>query len=51
MTEALVNASLEAGLEVQLDAERDAFIACAQTHDFAEGVTAFCEKRKPEFDQ
>ncbi|MDH3452113.1 MAG: enoyl-CoA hydratase [Gammaproteobacteria bacterium] len=48
-TKALLNSSLEDGLDVQLDAERDAFIACAQTDDFAEGVTAFCEKRKPSF--
>lgn len=48
-TKKLLNGSLAAPLNVQLDDERDAFIAGAQTDDFAEGVTAFCEKRKPEF--
>jgi len=48
-TKALLNASLEAGLEQQLDAEQRAFIRCAGSADFAEGVTAFVEKRKPDF--
>ncbi len=48
-TKALLNGSLAAGLGEQLDLERDAFVEGAQSDDFAEGVTAFCEKRKPEF--
>lgn len=48
-TKALLNASAGATLEQQLERERDAFVACALSDDFAEGVTAFCEKRKPDF--
>lgn len=33
----------------QLHAEVEAFARCAATRDFAEGVTAFVEKRKPNF--
>jgi 2-(1,2-epoxy-1,2-dihydrophenyl)acetyl-CoA isomerase len=36
-------------LEAQLAAEVEAFARCAGTRDFAEGVTAFVEKRKPLF--
>ncbi len=36
-------------LAAQLDAEKEAFARCAGTRDFAEGVTAFVEKRKPKF--
>lgn len=48
-TKALLNGSLAASLDAQLDLERDAFVEGAQSDDFAEGVTAFCEKRIPEF--
>jgi 2-(1,2-epoxy-1,2-dihydrophenyl)acetyl-CoA isomerase len=33
----------------QLAAERDAFKECAETGDFQEGVLAFLDKRKPQF--
>ncbi len=46
---ALVNTSLASTLDEQLDAEQASFISCAATADFAEGVRAFCEKRKPRF--
>jgi 2-(1,2-epoxy-1,2-dihydrophenyl)acetyl-CoA isomerase len=36
-------------LDQQLDAERDAQAALGKTHDYIEGVTAFLQKRAPEF--
>ncbi len=36
-------------LETQLQSEAEAFARCSATNDFAEGVTAFLEKRKPHF--
>jgi 2-(1,2-epoxy-1,2-dihydrophenyl)acetyl-CoA isomerase len=48
-SKALINGSMDATLAEQLDAEQSAFLACSKTQEFAEGVTAFCEKRKPRF--
>jgi 2-(1,2-epoxy-1,2-dihydrophenyl)acetyl-CoA isomerase len=48
-TKALVNHTFERSLAAQLDAETQAFARCATTRDLAEGVTAFVEKRKPDF--
>ena len=45
----LIQASFDTRLEEQLDAERKAFCACAATADFAEGLDAFFEKRRPVF--
>jgi len=45
----LIYHSLDNDLGQQLDAEEEAFIASSKTADFAEGVTAFVEKRKPKF--
>ena len=45
----LVNQSYDQTLAAQLNAEVEAFARCAGTRDFAEGVTAFVEKRKPLF--
>jgi 2-(1,2-epoxy-1,2-dihydrophenyl)acetyl-CoA isomerase len=45
----LVNESPDQTLAAQLELEIDAFARCAGTRDFAEGVTAFVEKRKPVF--
>ncbi|HJV84103.1 MAG TPA: enoyl-CoA hydratase-related protein [Noviherbaspirillum sp.] len=41
----LMRESLDRGLQEQLDAEAENFLACAGTSDFAEGVNAFFEKR------
>jgi 2-(1,2-epoxy-1,2-dihydrophenyl)acetyl-CoA isomerase len=48
-TKALLNASLDASLADQLDAEARSFAECAARADFAEGVSAFVEKRPPSF--
>ncbi len=45
----LLRASFAHTLPEQLNAERGAFVASAGTQDFAEGVAAFVEKRKPSF--
>ncbi len=48
-TKALFYRSLESEFESQLQAEAEYFADCASRDDFREGVTAFIEKRKPEF--
>ncbi len=49
-TKALINQSLEADdMVAHLSAEHAAFLRCAVTGDFAEGVAAFVEKRRPGF--
>ena len=45
----MLQRSLDNPLERQLQLEADNFSACAVEPDFAEGVTAFIEKRKPAF--
>jgi 2-(1,2-epoxy-1,2-dihydrophenyl)acetyl-CoA isomerase len=45
----LVNQTYDQTLAAQLNAEVEAFARCAGTRDFAEGVTAFVEKRKSNF--
>jgi len=39
----------EAGLDVGLDYESQAFAVCFATDDMREGTSAFLEKRKPAF--
>jgi 2-(1,2-epoxy-1,2-dihydrophenyl)acetyl-CoA isomerase len=48
-TKALLNRSFETPLDAQLAQEARAFARCARTQDFAEGVTAFVDKREPRF--
>lgn len=48
-TKALFYRSLENEFEAQLQAEAEYFSDCASRDDFKEGVTAFIEKRSPNF--
>jgi 2-(1,2-epoxy-1,2-dihydrophenyl)acetyl-CoA isomerase len=45
----LMRASFDNALPQQLDCEREAFLACAATSDFKEGVSAFLERRRAIF--
>jgi enoyl-CoA hydratase/carnithine racemase len=44
-----VKAASHLNLEKGLEFEREMFIECANSEDGKEGITAFIEKRKPEF--
>ena len=46
---AMFESSWQAGLETQLDQETGFISGIALTHDFQEGIRAFSEKRRPEF--
>jgi len=46
-TKALLNQSFDNSIEAQLFAEQQFFVDCATNPDFAEGLTAFFEKRRP----
>lgn len=48
-TKALLNGSLNATLESQLQREAEAFAQSASEPDFKEGLSAFIEKRKPQW--
>ena len=49
LTKRLIQAAATNSLDDQLDMERDCQREAGRTSDYAEGVTAFLEKRKPEF--
>lgn len=49
MTKRLIQAAAGNSLEAQLDLERDCQQIAGRSADYAEGVTAFLEKRKPVF--
>lgn len=49
LTKRLIQASATNSLDEQLDMERDCQAIAGASQDYAEGVTAFLEKRKPEF--
>ena len=49
LTKRLLNESLVNDLSAQLDAEEECQTIAGQTEDYAEGVNAFLEKRKPVF--
>lgn len=48
-TKKAIRASWDNGLEDQLSLEAEAQGRCGKSHDFAEGVTAFTQKRSPKF--
>ena len=49
LTKRAIQAAATNSLDVQLDLERDLQREAGRTADYAEGVTAFLEKRKAEF--
>ena len=48
-TKGLLQATVGDAFDAQLRRETESFAACAATEDFAEGVRAFLEKRRPVF--
>jgi 2-(1,2-epoxy-1,2-dihydrophenyl)acetyl-CoA isomerase len=49
LTKRLLNQSMNNNLDQQLAMESDLQIEASSSNDYNEGVTAFVEKRKPEF--
>jgi enoyl-CoA hydratase len=49
LTKAAVNAGMETDIDRALAIEADIFGICFSTSDQKEGMTAFLEKRKPNF--
>lgn len=50
-TKTLLNQSLDCSLATQLLAEQRAFAACGAERDFSEGLAAFFERRRPDYDR
>ena len=48
-TKRLLQATIGDAFDAQLRRETESFAACAATEDFAEGVRAFVDKRRPVF--
>ncbi|GGH62748.1 enoyl-CoA hydratase [Frigidibacter albus] len=48
-TKRLIRGAFAADYAAQLDAEAAGFLACAETTDFTEALSAFFEKRRPNF--
>lgn len=48
-TKRAIDAAATTPLDAQLDLEADLMQACGESHDYAEGVVSFLEKRKPDF--
>ena len=49
MTKRLLNQSFTNNLSQQLEQEGKLQTMCSESNDYQEGVSAFLEKRKPEF--
>jgi 2-(1,2-epoxy-1,2-dihydrophenyl)acetyl-CoA isomerase len=49
LTKKALNKSLDNNLNSQLNYERDLQVVAGGTGDFSEGVSAFLEKRNPDF--
>jgi len=49
MAKSMLNKAVSGNLETQLELEKEGVITCAGTREFKEGITAFFEKRKPNF--
>jgi 2-(1,2-epoxy-1,2-dihydrophenyl)acetyl-CoA isomerase len=48
-TRQLMRQAVTSTFDAQLDAERDMQSALGRTHDYIEGVSAFLQKRAPQF--
>jgi 2-(1,2-epoxy-1,2-dihydrophenyl)acetyl-CoA isomerase len=49
MAKSMFDMAASNNLETQLEVEKEAVISCGDTGEFKEGITAFIEKREPDF--